>query len=57
VPGCVAPECGPEAEIVKGGHESSVHVASEGKILTRETAAQERKAGPSAKSPGEHHHQ
>ena len=33
-----------EAEIVKNGHESYIHVSEDGKVLKRETAADERKA-------------
>lgn len=33
-----------EAEIVKNGRESYVHVAANGKVLKRESGAQERKA-------------
>lgn len=41
-----------EAEIVKNGHESYIHVSPDGKVLKRETEAQERKAEGAEK--GEH---
>jgi hypothetical protein len=42
-----------EAEIVRNGRESYVHVGEDGKVLKRETAAQERKEeGPEKE---EHH--
>ena len=45
-----------EAEIVKNGHESYIHVAEDGKVLKRETEAQERKAeGAEKEEKGEHH--
>lgn len=44
-----------EAEIVKKGKESYVHVAEDGKVLKRETEAQERKAeGSEKEEKGEH---
>jgi len=44
-----------EAEIVKKGKGSYVHVAEDGKVLKRETSAQERKAEGSEKGEkGEH---
>ena len=45
-----------EVEIVRKGHESYVHVSPEGKVLKRETAAQERKAeGAEKEEHGERH--
>jgi hypothetical protein len=44
-----------EAEIVKNGKESYVHVSPDGKVLKRETEAQERKAeGAEKEEKGEH---
>ena len=46
-----------EAEIVKNGHEWSIHVSEDGKVLKRETAADERKAeGIETEEHGERHH-
>ena len=42
-----------EAEFEKNGHTSYIHVAEDGKVLKRETAAQERKAKSGEKE--EHH--
>ena len=45
-----------EAEIVKDGTTSYIHVGEDGKVLKRETAAQERKAeGREHEEKGEHH--
>ena len=45
-----------EAEIVKGGRESYVHVSPEGKVTKRETEAQERKEERREhEEKGEHH--
>lgn len=44
-----------EAETVKNGRESYIHVSADGKVLKRETEAQERKAeGPEKEEKGEH---
>jgi hypothetical protein len=46
-----------EAEIVKNGHESYIHVSEDGKVLKRETEADERKAeGVETEEHGERHH-
>jgi hypothetical protein len=44
-----------EAEIVKNGHRSYIHVSPDGKVLKRETAAQERKAEGAEKEGHERH--
>ena len=47
-----------EAEIVKNGHESYIHVAEDGKVLKRETEADERKAeGVEKEEHGERHYE
>ena len=47
-----------EAEIVKNGHESYIHVSGDGKVLKRETEADERKAeGVEKEEHGERHHE
>ena len=43
-----------EAEIVKDGRTSYVHVAENGKVLKRETAAQERRSEPAEHEEREH---
>jgi hypothetical protein len=43
-----------EAEIVKDGKESYVHVAEDGKVLKRETAAAERKEEGAERSRSKH---
>jgi hypothetical protein len=46
-----------EAEIVKKGHESYIHISEDGKVLKRETEAAERKAeGVEKEEHGERHH-
>ena len=46
-----------EAEIVKRGRESFVHVSEDGKVLKRETEQQERKTeGAEKEEKGETHH-
>jgi hypothetical protein len=46
-----------EAEIVKNGHESYIHVSEDGKVLKRETAADERKAeGVEKEEHGQRHY-
>jgi hypothetical protein len=45
-----------EAEIVKNGKESYVHVAPDGKVLKRETGAQERKEEGAEKEEHPHRH-
>ena len=43
-----------EAEIVKNGQASYVHVAEDGKVLKRESAAEERKGEPGEREEHEH---
>ncbi len=46
-----------EAEIVKNGRESYIHVSEDGKVLKHETERQERKAeGSEKEEKGETHH-
>jgi len=46
-----------EAEIIKNGRESFIHVSEDGKVLKRETEAQERRSEPGEREEkGESHH-
>ena len=45
-----------EVEISKNGRESYLHVSPEGKVLKRETAAEERKEEGAEKEQGERHY-
>jgi hypothetical protein len=45
-----------EVQITKNGQESYVHVSPEGKVLKRETAAEERKEEGTEKEHGERHY-